>query len=220
MQLLFQSDSSKGEQKEGERLLREIFDKLAPIVQRLDSTVMRKDLQFLQQAVIHVRQTKIQLKLYQAYKRYAEKRELRFLEQYQTLFPVNNHPGCLLLQKEKQKKEKAKSNRRSPDKALPRGHDSDEVEDALESSEETFWWEKVFSKHTNMGDVVNGNKIVLLIKILVLADRVNDKVVVFSQNLHTLDFIEKVLQRSDWSGHVPGLKNLSPDKTLGNWKKI
>lgn len=48
------------------------------------------------------------------------------------------------------------------------------------------------------------------------SDTIGDKVVVFSQCLKTLDFIEEILQSPDWGGFVPYL----PDghKKFGSWK--
>jgi len=54
----------------------------------------------MQQAVIHVRQTKAQVKLYRAFKKYQQNSSNNnFLEQYNKLFPVNNHPGALLFRR-------------------------------------------------------------------------------------------------------------------------
>ncbi len=134
------------------------------------------------------------------------------MEQYQNLFSVNNHPGCLLFEKEKPKNEKINSQSQS-------NNGMSSVDREAEISEKSLWWENVYNKNKSMVDIANGNKIVLLIQILVLADMVNDKVVVFSQRLNTLDFIEEVLRKPDWSQYVPSIKNLCPGKSWGKWRK-
>ena len=92
------SDASEADRTLGDKMLRELFEKLNPFVQRLDSSVLEEDLPPMQQAVLHVRQTRAQVKLYRAFKKYQATlaSSNNFLDQYQKLFPVNNHPGCLL----------------------------------------------------------------------------------------------------------------------------
>ncbi len=90
------SDSSAESQEQGEKLLAELFEIVSPYIQRLDSTVLKRDLPPMQQAVIHVRQTKTQHALYRAFKYKKNHSNNNFLEQYSKLFPVGNHPGALL----------------------------------------------------------------------------------------------------------------------------
>lgn len=46
-----------------------------------------------------------------------------------------------------------------------------------------------------------------------------DKVVVFSQCLKTLDYIESVIKLPDWGSRIPGLKRFSKNgQTFGGWK--
>ena len=40
-----------------------------------------------------------------------------------------------------------------------------------------------------------------------------------SQCLKTLDYIEKILGFADWGREIPNLQNLSPGKKWGGWKK-
>ena len=69
---------------------------------------------------------------------------------------------------------------------------------------------------SKLSSVRHGNKIFLLLQILANADAVGDKVVVFSQCLRTLDFIEKVLGTSDWARFCKGHER---KPGLGSWKK-
>ena len=87
--------------------MNELFVTLSPSIQRLDSSVLERDLPPIQQAVIHVKQTKAQMKLYRAFKKYQIQSENNnFLEQYSKLFSVNNHPGSLLFRRSSAAKSK------------------------------------------------------------------------------------------------------------------
>lgn len=100
----FNSDSSLEAQDRGTILLKELFQKVGPFLHRLDASVLEKDLPFIQQAVIHIHQTPMQKSLYRAFKKHSNALEKNnFLDQYQKLFPVNNHPGALLLRSKSKK---------------------------------------------------------------------------------------------------------------------
>jgi SNF2 family DNA or RNA helicase len=79
------------------------------------------------------------------------------------------------------------------------------------------WMESTVAKvgGSRMESVACGNKMFLLLQILANAQAVGDKVVVFSQCLKTLDFIEQILKK-DWASFCEGYEK---DRDLGNWKK-
>lgn len=83
---------------------------------------------------------------------------------------------------------------------------------------EYSWMDRILAKtnETAFTSVKNGYKIFLLLQILANANCLGDKVVVFSQCLKTLDFIETVLNTHDWARFCKGFEN---DNTLGSWKK-
>ena len=100
----FNSDSSLEAQDRGTMLLKELFQIVGPFLHRLDSSVLEKDLPFIQQAVIHIHQTPIQKSLHRAFKKHFKSLgKNNFLDQYSKLFPVNNHPGALLLRSQSKK---------------------------------------------------------------------------------------------------------------------
>jgi len=80
------------------------------------------------------------------------------------------------------------------------------------------WWRPVASKKGEalFNKIEQGKKIVLLLQILAHAQEIGDKVVIFSQSLPTLDFIENVLC-SDWSVFVSNRHLLSSTLKLGGW---
>lgn len=247
----FQKDSTEEEQQRGEELLDEIYNKLVPsIVQRFDATVLKKDLPYIQQAVIHIRPTKMQLRLYKAFNK---TNKTSFLERYANLFLVNNHPGTLLLSNEKAKRKVRTADKQARCLETNQGHLQTEQQDIstdetgkdenniihipeesdnecvhednamenadktsftdIENNQEKRWWADIYAKDQNMADVKNGNKMILLLKVLTLAASMGEKVLVFSQCLKTLDYIENLLQQPDW------VQNMSGKKYRGGWSK-
>lgn len=106
------SDSTAADKEMADEKMQEIKEKLRPYVQRKDASVLLEDLPPMQQVVLHVRQTKVQSRLYGAYKKYARsgvEDAKNFLRMYSNLRPIHNHPGCLLLREPKAGKEDRKS---------------------------------------------------------------------------------------------------------------
>jgi hypothetical protein len=85
------------------------------------------------------------------------------------------------------------------------------------------WWQKTADRHggvDRMNEVEQGYKVVLLLHILVEAQAIGDKVLVFSQCLRTLDFLERVFGLEDWTEHVPSLSSPLPaEGKRGGWVK-
>jgi Helicase conserved C-terminal domain/CW-type Zinc Finger len=85
---------------------------------------------------------------------------------------------------------------------------------------DTNWWQKVpKAPVAKLKDLKNGNKFVALLHILAFCSEIGDKVLVFSQCLKTLDFIEEVLAYEDWNKHLPSLSKSFDKKRFGGWKK-
>jgi SNF2 family DNA or RNA helicase len=259
----------------------QLFAEIAPFMQRRDIAILKRDLPPCQTAVLYIRQTKLQTRLYREFDRFAKKlkdedEELPFITQYQTLRPLHNHPYCLLqsargiakrdsIKKDKQRKAEAaascvkmeainqtmrdqRSNANKEDavvdlldseseEGLPGSGRTSPVEPAHEDGKpaagtkpgpkskakrgrrptDFSWMESIVTKvgEPRMESVACGNKIFLLLQILANAQSVGDKVVVFSQCLKTLDFIERVLKK-DWASYCHGYEE---DRNLGNWRK-
>lgn len=83
-----------------------------------------------------------------------------------------------------------------------------------------LWWKPVVAKRGEheFTKVEQGKKIVFLLQILAYSQEIGDKVVIFSQSLPTLDFIENILSR-DWSVYVNERNKFSPLIKLGGWEK-
>jgi len=67
--------------------------------------------------------------------------------------------------------------------------------------------------------IEHGGKIVLLLQIIAHCDAIGDKVVVFSQSLPTLSYIEEILNSPDWGGFKFYLPDNVRKQKLGGWKK-
>ena len=118
------SDASLLERRMSDEASKMLHSVLIPYVQRRDASVLRQELKPMQQVVslslddvpllrkihplltkplstvqiLHIRQTKMQARLYQAYKRYkTRKRITNFIESYQHTRPINNHPAALVM---------------------------------------------------------------------------------------------------------------------------
>ncbi len=253
------------------RRTKELRDILSDFVHRRDDAVLQKELPFHQTAIIHVRQSKVQVKLYQDFRKYQKRSgNLGFFKQYHALRPVSNHPACLIGDAEKEssspnspsadeEKEKPKTDGedlgdqpqvapdkhawicdicnvakfRTFDEAVKHEETCTGVEDAAASTqmkgslakeaENTDWWrpfaDKAVKNDLDINAIENGGKIVLLLQIIAHCDLIGDKVVVFSQCLNTLTFIEGIIQSDDWGGFKPHLPNNICQQKLGGWKR-
>ncbi len=211
-------DASEEQQQEGEKLLDELYDKLtSTVAQRVESTILREELGRMQEAVIIIRPTKVQLKLYNALNRFFKRENItNFLEQYAKTFLVSNHPGILI---EALPTKSAFTKAKESQNHQPKDGDMISDEEQVVQQTSTLWWDKVYKENPKMADICHGNKMVLLIQILAQAESIGDKVVVFSQSLDTLNFIEKALQKPDWSMMVPKITDIDGKKGWGNWEK-
>ena len=139
--------------------MNEIFETISSSIHRLDSSVLAKDLPPMQQAVIHVRQSKVQASLYGAFKKYRKSTDNNnFLDQYSQLFPVNNHPATLLMRPRV-------SNKNNSQECT-----EEESEKNFNKENGNKWWEKTYQKHPKFSDIKSGNKVVLLLQILAHSD--------------------------------------------------
>ncbi|GAV83009.1 SNF2_N domain-containing protein/Helicase_C domain-containing protein [Cephalotus follicularis] len=196
-----------------------LYEQLKGFVQRMDTSVVKKDLPPKTVFVITVKLSTLQRKLYKRFldvhafandKVSNEKMRKSFFAGYQALAQIWNHPGILQLRKE---------NRDYVCRA-------DAVEtflaDDISSDENTDYNTIIGEKLKNTTDFVQGKnddgffqkdwwndllhensykkldysgKMVLLIDILTMCSDVGDKALVFSQSIPTLDLIELYLSR-------------------------
>eukprot|EP00536_Pseudo-nitzschia_multiseries_P009251 jgi/Psemu1/325559/estExt_fgenesh1_pg.C_2530022 len=68
-----------------------------------------------------------------------------------------------------------------------------------------------------MRNIESGNKCIVLLHILVQANMLGEKTVVFSQSLKTLDFLSNMLASKNWQDLCPSLDQSFPDHPMGGW---
>jgi transcriptional regulator ATRX len=130
----------------------------------------------------------------------------------QALRPINNHPGCIIV--------KANEDLDRENSAKKKSANSEDKEEKDDDPDNRQFHDSI---RENRGDEVllnvdSGAKFVLLLHLLALAAQQNEKVLIFSNCLRTLSFIETVLGYPDWKEHVPSLASTFPD-ALGGWEK-
>lgn len=174
-----------------------------PFIHRVGVSVLAKDLPPLTQVVVHVGRSKCQNRLYQKYKR-SEKLNSKlsnFFKMYTSLRPINNHPGTVFCRQS--------SSSISPDEDF--GFTPEESNDFLKNLSE--------KNIEDMQNLESGFKIVLLMHILVMAKLKNERVLIFSMCLKTLDFVERALQEKDWISCVPSIGSIFDRQKIGGWQK-
>jgi len=268
------ADCTPFQAEKQEQVSNEMHSILANFVHRRDADVLRKDLPFLQETIIHVRQSKAQVKLYREFRKYQrEHNSKNFFKQYHALRPVSNHPACLILPEDKKSQSRPntptldepnkkpgaaktlensdkpqvapdkfawicdicqKAKFRTLDEATQHEEtcdgtfdpDSDSaavVESKGQTNKDEEWWksfaERAEESDLDIKDIKHGGKVVLLLQILAHCDAIGDKVVVFSQSLPTLSYIEGVLNSSDWGGFERFLPRNVRKQKLGGWRR-
>ncbi|KAL7559578.1 hypothetical protein ACA910_006985 [Epithemia clementina (nom. ined.)] len=200
------------EQLETSRTKTEALHKiLDPIVHRKGPKELSSELPPMQQVVLYLRPSRLQSRLYRWFKKWQDTHTKNFFAAFSALRPILNHPGGLLFRKNVSD---------DKDKSIKSGAE-DELVEEKELIRLQRWWDSVTDKipESQLSDVSQGYKIVLLLHILVLASRRNEKVVIFSQCLKTLDFVEHVLGK-DWLDACPSLSKLVDDSSsFRGWQR-
>ena len=98
------ADCTPSQAEKQEQVSSEMHGILAKFVHRRDADVLAKDLPFLQETIIQVRQSMAQTKLYREFRKYQREMDSKnFFKQYHALRPVANHPAVLLCPEGKNK---------------------------------------------------------------------------------------------------------------------
>eukprot|EP00521_Asterionellopsis_glacialis_P009627 CAMPEP_0195287036 /NCGR_PEP_ID=MMETSP0707-20130614/4268_1 /TAXON_ID=33640 /ORGANISM="Asterionellopsis glacialis, Strain CCMP134" /LENGTH=846 /DNA_ID=CAMNT_0040346755 /DNA_START=56 /DNA_END=2596 /DNA_ORIENTATION=- len=233
----------------------ELHKILSPFVHRRDNSALKKELKTMQQVVLVVRQTKLQVILNRHFKKVYKSNS--FLDIYSKLSPILNHPGCLV--SVSQRKRTVSALHMQPnivekpisivgdalavtsegviEKAIPEKCQQSSVRtvpwDCKHEGEhakrdsctkqnskcEDQWWEPVANKKgVEFCDIKHGYKVVLLLQVLAHAQAIDDKVVVFSKCLRTLDFIESILNL-DWGSRLRRFVSIPSIEGLTSWQK-
>lgn len=182
-----------------------------------DATVLAKALPPLQQVALYVCPSKVQQSIYRRFKG-LQKNEPEFKNFFRAMkaqAPINNHPATLLLDLDYSPStsplpEEGVSER---DKGSSKTKKGKEDDSAIKK-----WWAELRERYGQeaLGEIDAGYKFVLLLELLNHAERLGEKVLVFSGCLKTLDHLEEVLQSNSWRTGTPGSFASSP--TVG-WRK-
>ncbi|KAG8380399.1 hypothetical protein BUALT_Bualt06G0011300 [Buddleja alternifolia] len=188
-----------------------LYEQLKGFVQRMDMSVVKKDLPPKTVFVIAVKLSPLQRKLYKRFldvhgftkdKVSGEKIIKRsFFAGYQTLAQIWNHPGILQLMKEKTDSGKCvdveddSSSDENVDYNMISG---EKLGNPHKKNDNGFlhedWWRDLL-KEINYREADYSGKMVLLLDILTMCSNMGDKALVFSQSLSTLDLIEYYLSK-------------------------
>ena len=247
------SDSTTQQVAEQVRTSKLLFNTMAPFMQRRGVSYLTRDLPPCQTAVLYIRQSKLQSRLYRGFERYVKRLQgadkLSFISHYQMIRPLHNHPYCLMQQAMGIAGSNVEDGQTGRVAATARVSVGGEPGAQMQNEEEFHspvvlapelysvaktvvadklsrgrrqmeypWIESVLSINdkSKIRSVRHGYKIFLLLQIMANALAVGDKVVVFSQCLRTLDFIEEVLETTDWDRFCKGHER---NPGLGGWKK-
>ncbi|VFQ62592.1 unnamed protein product [Cuscuta campestris] len=197
-----------------------LYEQLKGFVQRMDMSVVKKDLPPKIVFVVSVKLSPLQRKLYKRFldvhgftkdKVTGEKiRKRSFFAGYQALAQIWNHPGILQLMKENRDATKREdtvenfivedcsSDENTDNNVIPSEKPNQNNDLPLRKDATGFlhgdWWSDLL-KENSYKEVDYSGKMVLLLDILSMCSNAGDKVLVFSQNLATLDLIELYLSR-------------------------
>lgn len=118
----------------------------------------------------------------------AKKCDLTIFADFNNLRLICAHPLALKLAKEmKQKKQKKQKNKKS--------EEADEDDENEEENATISNWFEPFCKEEHFEDMAFSNKLLLLMSILEQTDRIGDKLLLFSQNIASLNSIEYFVKR-------------------------
>ncbi|KAM7250359.1 hypothetical protein ACFE04_022242 [Oxalis oulophora] len=190
-----------------------LYEQLKGFVQRMDMSVVRKDLPPKTVFVVAVQLSDVQRKLYKRFldvhafandKVSSDKMRTSFFAGYQILAQILNHPGILQLRKDKDDsiREDAVddcSSDEDSDHNTVLGGKPRNANDVIEGKTgdallQKNWWNDLLCEDAYK-ELDYSGKMVLLIEILTMCSDIGDKALVFSQSLPTLDLIELYLSK-------------------------
>uniref|UniRef100_A0A803KNM3 Uncharacterized protein n=1 Tax=Chenopodium quinoa TaxID=63459 RepID=A0A803KNM3_CHEQI len=183
-----------------------LYEQLKGFVQRMDMSVVKKDLPPKTVFVVAVKASSLQKKLYKRFldvhgltgnKASSEGIRKNFFAAYQTLAQICNHPCILQMMKDRRY---AKREDNPDDSSSDENMDANLVigEKAKTKADKGFlhegWWNNILNQY-NYQEIDYSGKMVLLLDILTACTEIGDKALVFSQSIATLDLIESYLSK-------------------------
>jgi superfamily II DNA or RNA helicase len=207
-------DSSSGERRKSLKMLGVLKEDIAPKVHRADVSVLRNDLPPKKEFVITVPLTELQRKAYSLYvnsmlsgtghrTKDGEIQQSTLWHWLTVLSLLCNHPHCFN-EKLNERKGDAKKEAARVEEAPTSREPTDPGEEIAQKFNESIWKvgvsQQLIQDETNlfetegvdMQSIDLSNKVKILCQILDASRAVKDKVLVFSQSIPTLDFLEKL----------------------------
>ncbi|OTF77548.1 hypothetical protein BLA29_003560 [Euroglyphus maynei] len=170
-------DSTDYEVKLMKKRIHVLTKMLKNYVHRCDYEILVPYLPPKHEYVIGVRMTSIQSRLYRYYiTNVTTITRKNLLNDSRILMLICNHPSLLL-----------KYHREKYDKENFDNH-------------QEFWWKKVIDslEEKQLFDMKFGSKFTLIFSILAQCKRIGDKILIFSQSILTLNYLEKLLNEQNW----------------------
>uniref|UniRef100_A0A672FU31 DNA helicase n=1 Tax=Salarias fasciatus TaxID=181472 RepID=A0A672FU31_SALFA len=201
-----------------------LYEMLAGCVQRKDYTALTKFLPPKHEYVLSIRVTPIQCLLYRYYLEHFTggrgRSGTKLFQDFQVLSRIWTHPWCLQLDYIS-KENRGFFDEDSMDEFI--ASETEESSMSVTSEDEkaknpsggpTADWHKEFVTEADAEVLEHSGKMTILFEILRMAEEVDDKVLVFSQSLISLDLIEDFLELSC---RAKDEDKVSPYKGEGKW---
>ena len=196
------ADSTASDKRRAIKMLNILKELVAPKVHRIAINAVKSDLPQKKEFVIYLRLTQVQMDAYRAYVDHVTNNEKiagqmtsmsRVWSFVSVLSSLLAHPNVFreTLQKRKNAREAAEREESGSTPSTPSVGDEDEVDFPQ------MVLSDVLSTVASRGitDPLLSWKIVLLMRIVEESKRMGDKVLVFSQQIPTLDFLQEILRR-------------------------
>lgn len=171
-------DSTNEEVKLMKKRIHVLTKMLKNYVHRCDFEILVPYLPPKFEYVIGVRMTPIQSRLYRYYiSNVTIVTRKNLLNDSRILMLIGNHPSLLLKYHQERYGKESVDNHRE------------------------FWWREVIDplEEKEMFDMKLGSKFTLIFSILAQCERIGDKILIFSQSIPTLDYLEKLLYEHNWT---------------------
>ncbi|KAL8656470.1 MAG: hypothetical protein Q9226_002659 [Calogaya cf. arnoldii] len=199
-------DCSESDWRRGLKKLEVFKREVAPKIHRADFSVLQTSLKGKSEFVIRVAPTKLQEQLYSAfissltYQLNGTSLQMQLLGCIDILRLICNHPQCYYKKLKSPSTKGAISGQTAPGEEVEANDDPDVSnlspldlgisETIIRSQLEPFE-----NLQVSIADVSLANKMKVLVQILDLSMNAGDKVLVFTQSIPTLDYIERLLKR-------------------------
>ena len=172
-------------------------DETKKFTQRVNQSILKQYLPEKNEFIIYIKLTDFQIELYKNFLAYTKKKELNKKEKKNYLYDcctfqkIIDHPDFIHFFIERTKNNKTKEITEKKKES----EEEEEPEEIIEEKDDFSWAASVRSNH-NLYNVELSNKMKILMDILNLTSKINEKIIVFSQYTKTLDYIENVLKNT------------------------